>query len=98
MVYGSGFKVKGAVSPLSAEPNKRIRFGPAELTTQIMNYHYFDPPHVGVRPFHQKSTCIKQFTLGPYVVQIWTRYARKFEPNFRIFEGFETLEAHRVVA
>ena len=29
-------------------------------------------PHGGVRPFHQKSTCLKRFTLGSYVVQIWS--------------------------
>jgi len=26
-------------------------------------------PHGGVRPFHQKSTCITQLTSGPCVVQ-----------------------------
>jgi len=26
-------------------------------------------PHGGVRPFHQKSTCLTQLTLGRYVVQ-----------------------------
>jgi len=30
-------------------------------------------PHVGLRPFHQKSTCITQLTAGPYLVQIWSR-------------------------
>jgi len=30
----------------------------------------FDNPHGGVRPFHQKSTCITQLTLGPSVVHI----------------------------
>ena len=32
-----------------------------------------DPPHGGVRTFHQKSTCLTQLTFGPYVVQIWSR-------------------------
>ena len=36
-------------------------------------------PHGGVRPFHQKSTCLTQLTLGPYVVQIWPRYGRNFD-------------------
>ena len=36
-------------------------------------------PHGGVRPFHQKSTCLAQLTLGPYAVQIWTRYGRNFD-------------------
>ena len=31
-------------------------------------------PLGGVRPFHQKSTCLKQLTVGPYVKQIWARY------------------------
>ena len=30
-------------------------------------------PHGGLRPVHQKSTCITQLTLGPYVVQIRSR-------------------------
>jgi len=38
-------------------------------------------PHGGVRPFHQKSTCLTQLTLGRYVVQIWSRYARNLEPT-----------------
>jgi len=29
-------------------------------------------PHGGLRPLHQKSTCLKQLTLGPYAVQIWS--------------------------
>jgi hypothetical protein len=29
----------------------------------------FSHPHGGVRPFHQKSTCLTQLTLGRYVVQ-----------------------------
>ena len=38
-------------------------------------------PHGGVRPFHQKSTRLTQSILGPYAVQIWSRYARNFEPT-----------------
>jgi hypothetical protein len=30
-------------------------------------------PHGGVRAFHQKTTCLTQLTLGPCVVQIWSR-------------------------
>ena len=45
--YGRGtpveVKVKGAVSPLSAETNAHFSFGPAEVTTQITFYRYFDP-------------------------------------------------------
>ena len=32
-----------------------------------------DCPHDGLRPFHQKSTCVTQSTLGSYAVQIWSR-------------------------
>ena len=35
-------------------------------------------PHSGARPFRQKSTCLTQST---YVVQNWSRKARKFEPT-----------------
>ena len=31
-------------------------------------------PHGRVRPVHHKSSCLTQFTLGPYVVQIWSRH------------------------
>jgi len=50
-------------------------------------------PHDGVRPFHQKSTCLIQLTLGRYVVQIWSRGGHV---PLRI-EGNETLEARSVV-
>jgi hypothetical protein len=30
-------------------------------------------PHGEVRPCHRKSTCLTQSTLGPYVVQMWSR-------------------------
>ena len=33
-------------------------------------------PHGGVRPFHQKSTCLTQLTLATHVVQIWSRNPR----------------------
>ena len=33
-------------------------------------------PHGEVRPFHRKSTCLTQSTLGPYVVQVWSRDQR----------------------
>ena len=35
-----------------------------------------DPPQSGARPSHRKSTCLEQFTLGPCVVQIWSRTTR----------------------
>ena len=41
-------------------------------------------------PFIQKSTCLTQLTLGPNVVQIWSRYTLKSSGN-------ETLEVYRVV-
>jgi len=30
-------------------------------------------PHGGLRPNHQKSSCLTQLTFCPYVVQIWSR-------------------------
>ena len=38
-------------------------------------------PHGGVRPFQRKSICITQLTLGSYVVQIWSRNGRNFDPT-----------------
>jgi len=38
-------------------------------------------PHSGVRPVHQKSNCITQLTLGPYVVKIWSRNTPESGPN-----------------
>ena len=45
-------------------------------------------PHGGLRPFHQKSTCITQSTFGPCVVQIWSRTSLELR-------GDETLVVHR---
>ena len=41
------------------------------------------------RPFHQKSTCLMRFTLGPFVVQIWAHDTSQNGPN-------ETRVLHRV--
>ena len=38
-------------------------------------------PRGGVRPFHRKSTCLTQLTLGPYVVYIWSSYVKNNEPT-----------------
>ena len=38
-------------------------------------------PHGGVRPSRQKSSFLTQSTLGPNVVQIWSRYTLKFRGN-----------------
>ena len=49
--------------------------------------------HGGVRPFHQKSTCLTQLTLGPYVVQNWSSYGRKFDPtkpSYSTVRGFRS--------
>ena len=37
--------------------------------------------HGGVRHVHQMSNCLTQSTVGPYVVQIWSLYARNFKPT-----------------
>ena len=65
------------------EISKRLR---RDVRVHLDELHL---PHGGVRPFHQKSTCITQLTLGPCVVQNWSRNTPKSSPN-------ETHEAHRV--
>ena len=52
--------------------------------------HFTVSPHGGVRPFHQKSSCLTQLTLGTYVVQIWSRNTPESGPN-------ETFVLYRVV-
>jgi len=54
-----------------------------------INSHVPHLPHGGVRPFHQKSTCLTQLTLGPYVVHNWSRDTPESGVN-------ETLLLHRV--
>ena len=63
-----------------------IYIHPAHTLVSTLNLRY---PHGGVRPFHQKSTCLTQLTLGPYVVQIWSRNTPESGAN-------ETLVLHRV--
>ena len=36
-------------------------------------------PHGGARPFHRKSTCLTQLTLGPNLVHIWSRNPRMWQ-------------------
>jgi len=61
----------------------------------LANYKEVSPspirpyPHGGVRPFYQKSTCLTQLTLGPYVVKLSSRNTTNVGPN-------ETFVAHRV--
>jgi hypothetical protein len=38
-------------------------------------------PHSGVRPFHKRTTCFIELTLGPYVLQIWSRNNPECAPN-----------------
>ena len=35
----------------------------------------FHTPHVGLPPFHPKSTCLSRLNLEPCVVHIWLRHA-----------------------
>ena len=39
-------------------------------------YWKWSHPHGGEQPFHRKSTCLTQLTLGPNVVLIWSRSPR----------------------
>ena len=36
-------------------------------------------PHGGLRPFHQKLTCLTHLSSGPRVVQIWSRHPPNLE-------------------
>ena len=72
----------------ASEPYLRVANRCEYTYTSIIAYVYM--PRGGVRPFHQKLTCTKQITLGPYVVQIWSRNIPNFGPN-------ETRVAHRAV-
>ena len=49
-------------------------------------------PHGGLRPLHQRSTCITQLICGPFLVRIWPRGGHV---PLRI-EGNESLVLHRV--
>ena len=55
------------------------------LKTSTLNPQPLNLPHGGIRPFHQKSTCLTELTSGPYVVQIWSRNARNFEETKRSY-------------
>jgi len=57
------FRLRGSFCPIG---------NPKWLNQAILDLVHF--PHDGVRPFHQKSTCITKLTLGPCVVRIWSRY------------------------
>ena len=45
------------------------------------DHQHRNAPHGGVLPFHPKSTCLPQSTVGPYVVQIWSRDSPESSPN-----------------
>jgi len=68
--WGLGFGVWG------------LGFGVRGLGFGVSFYHPRRfPPDGGVRPFHQKSTWLKQLTLGHYLLKIWSRYVRNVEPT-----------------
>ena len=48
------------------------------------------------RPFHQKSSCLTQLTLGPYVVQIWSLNTPKTGPE-QVVHEVEVVELTRKV-
>ena len=47
-------------------------------------------PHGGVRPLHQKSTCLTQSTLGPDVLQIWSRYGQNLDRTKPLYSTVRT--------
>ena len=52
---------------------KRSSFLLVQLRIQV--------PHGGLRPFRQTLTCLARSSLGPYVVQLWSRNARNCKPT-----------------
>jgi hypothetical protein len=56
----------------------------------------FPSPHGGVQPFHQKSNCPTQLTLGPYLMQIGIRSpADLHRRNVKRFRRGLVFKAHR---
>ena len=69
----------------------KVIFHPQELTLQGARSHQRSVPLLGgVRPFHQKSTCLTQLILESYVVHIRSRDSPDYGTN-------KTLVLHRVV-
>ena len=64
------------------------------LMSQHSGEYWAGHPHGGVRPRHQKSTCVTQSTLGPNVVKLWSRNPPDLEGTklTHSFGGNETLE------
>ena len=66
-----GFKKKGGDGgPCENVPLSRGRLGGRPLCGRA---------RAQPQPAHQKSTCLTQLTLGPDVVQIWSRYPSNLE-------------------
>ena len=71
--------------PLGMHPPRRLWLSRKALQAGTKR----ELPHGGVRPFHQKLTCLTELTLGPDVVQIWPRNTPESGVN-------ETLVLHPV--
>ena len=54
-------------------------FGSRDLVLLALQVRHLS--HGGVRPFHQKSACLTQLTLGLYAVRIWSRNTPESGPN-----------------
>ena len=86
MVYGHWSMVQGSVFDVWCLV-RGLRFGVRCLWLRVSGgidlggARVARRPHGGVRPVDQKSTCLTQLTLGPDVVQIWSRNGANFEPT-----------------
>ena len=63
---GLVFKARRLCVLLNSRLESDLECGDARVPSQAC-------PHGGLRTFHQKSTCLTQLTLGPNLVQIWSR-------------------------
>ena len=85
---------------ISADMNRPVRLDRLGLVHHQANFLFYvlpadqrlirvsSSPHGGVRPLHQKSTCLTQLSRGPYAVQIWSRNTTESGVN-------KTLVLHR---
>ena len=67
--------IVGAIDQLDPGDSRNVVIGGGDAAPGAQHH-----PLGGLRPFHHKSTCLTQITVGPYVVQIWSRDARDLEP------------------
>ena len=67
---------------------KSLRSSYTGLTPRPVAAKWRARPHGGVRPFHQKLTCLTQSTLGPDVVKMWSRNTPESGVNETLVQGY----------